>query len=98
MRDALATVDRARRKADYAIVQRAIVRDLPIFTLWQVRIPDAYRTYVHGISPAPEGSTFWNAWSWQIGHPDLRCHPELIAMTPYQLCVENPASGSMHSA
>jgi peptide/nickel transport system substrate-binding protein len=65
-RDALASVDRTRRKADYAIVQRAIVRELPILTLWQVRIPDAYRTYVHGISPAPEGSTFWNAWSWQI--------------------------------
>jgi peptide/nickel transport system substrate-binding protein len=67
MRDALATVDRARRKADYAIVQRAIARDLPIFTLWQVRMPNAYRSYVHGIAPAPEGSTFWNAWSWRIG-------------------------------
>jgi peptide/nickel transport system substrate-binding protein len=66
IRDALATVDRPRRKADYAIVQRAIAAELPIFTLWQVRIPDAYRTYVHGIAPAPGGSTFWNAWSWSI--------------------------------
>jgi peptide/nickel transport system substrate-binding protein len=66
MRDALATVDRARRKSDYAVVQRAIARDLPIFTLWQVRMPDAYRSYVRGIAPAPEGSTFWNAWSWRI--------------------------------
>ena len=66
MHDALATVDRTRRKADYAIVQRAIARDLPIFTLWQVRIPNAYRTYVRGIAPAPGGSTFWNAWSWRI--------------------------------
>jgi peptide/nickel transport system substrate-binding protein len=65
--DALNTVDRERRKADYAIVQRAIARDVPIFTLWQVRIPDAYRPYVRGIAPAPEGSTFWNAWSWSIG-------------------------------
>ncbi len=64
--DALANVSRARRKADYAIVQRSIARDLPIFTLWQVRIPDAFRTYVHGIEPAPGGSTFWNAWSWRI--------------------------------
>jgi peptide/nickel transport system substrate-binding protein len=64
--NALATVDRTRRKLDYAIVQRAIARELPIFTLWQVRIPDAYRKYVHGISPAPGGSTFWNAWSWRI--------------------------------
>lgn len=66
IRDALATVDRSRRKADYAIVQRAIARQLPILTLWQVQIPDAYRTYVHGIAPAPGGSTFWNAWSWRM--------------------------------
>jgi peptide/nickel transport system substrate-binding protein len=66
MRDALSTVDRARRKADYAIVQRAIVGDLPIFTLWQVRIPNAYRSYVRAIAPAAMGSTFWNAWSWHI--------------------------------
>ncbi len=66
MRDALSQVDRMRRKADYASVQRAIVRDIPVFTLWQVRTPNAYRTYVHGIAPAPGGSTFWNAWSWRI--------------------------------
>jgi ABC-type transport system substrate-binding protein len=63
---ALATVDRPARKADYANVQRAIATQLPFFTLWQVQIPDAYRTYVHGIAPAPFGSTFWNAWSWSI--------------------------------
>ncbi len=68
MQDALATLDRTRRKTDYAIVQHAIARDLPIFTLWQVRIPNAYRTYVRGIAPAPGGSTFWNAWSWRIGN------------------------------
>ena len=66
MYDALATVDRNRRKADYAIVQAAIARELPVFPLWQVRIPDAYRTYVHGIAPAPMGSTFWNAWTWTL--------------------------------
>lgn len=66
MFDALATVDRKRRKADYAIVQRAIALELPVFTLWQVRIPDAYRTYVHGVAPAPMGSTFWNAWTWTV--------------------------------
>ena len=66
-RGAIATMDRERRKDDYATVQREIVNDLPIFTLWQVRIPNAYRSYVHGIAPAPGGSTFWNAWSWSIG-------------------------------
>ncbi len=72
MRDALATVDRRRRAADYATVQRAIARDLPFFTLWQVRIPNAYRTYVKGIAPAPFGSTFWNAWDWRIEAPTSR--------------------------
>ncbi len=66
MRDAMANVDRRRRSADYSLVQRAIATALPVFTLWQVRIPDAYRTYVHGIAPSPSGSTFWNAWSWRI--------------------------------
>jgi peptide/nickel transport system substrate-binding protein len=65
-RDALATLDRGRRRADYANVQRAVARRLPFLTLWQVRIPNAYRTYVRGIAPAPFGSTFWNAWSWNL--------------------------------
>ncbi|HMF27847.1 MAG TPA: ABC transporter substrate-binding protein, partial [Candidatus Cybelea sp.] len=66
MRNALATADRAQRKAAYAVVQRAIATDLPVFTLWQVRIPNAYRPYVSGIAPSPTGSTFWNAWSWSL--------------------------------
>jgi peptide/nickel transport system substrate-binding protein len=66
IRNALATVDKAKRKADYAIVQRAIAEQLPILTLWQVQIPDAYRGYVQGVAPAPGGSTFWNAWSWRL--------------------------------
>ncbi|HET6276589.1 MAG TPA: peptide ABC transporter substrate-binding protein [Candidatus Cybelea sp.] len=66
MRDAMNTVVRDRRRADYAVVQRAIASQLAVFTLWQVQIPNAYRSYVHGIAPSPAGSTFWNAWSWTI--------------------------------
>ena len=66
MNAARATVDRSRRTAQYAIVQRAVARDLPVFVLWQVRLPDAYRTYVRGIAPPTGGSTFWNAWSWSL--------------------------------
>lgn len=66
VRGALATVDARRRRADYGVVQNAIARDLPFLTLWQVRIPNAYRSYVRGIAPAPFGSTFWNAWSWHL--------------------------------
>ncbi len=65
-RDAMATLDRGRRRADYAAVQHAIATQLPVFTLWQVRIPNAYKTYLHGVAPSPAGSTFWNAWSWRI--------------------------------
>jgi peptide/nickel transport system substrate-binding protein len=67
MRDAMNTVGRYPRRADYAVVQHAIATQLPVFTLWQVQIPNAYRSYVHGIAPSPAGSTFWNAWSWTIG-------------------------------
>ncbi len=64
MHDALRTYDRARRKADYAVVERALQADLPEVTLWQVRMPNAYRGKVAGFAPSPFGSTFWNAWSW----------------------------------
>lgn len=61
-----ATYDQAKRKADYAIVQQALVSELPVFTLWQVRMPDAYNSHLHGVKPSPFGSEFWNAWSWTI--------------------------------
>jgi peptide/nickel transport system substrate-binding protein len=66
MRDGLSTFDKARRIRDYAIVQRELVRDLPRFPLWQLRHPAAYAAWLHGVSPSPAGSTFWNAWSWWI--------------------------------
>jgi len=63
---ALRTYDRKQRIADYAVVQRRIVDDLPIVALWQVRMPNAYRTRLHGVSPSPFGSMFWNAWTWTL--------------------------------
>jgi peptide/nickel transport system substrate-binding protein len=66
MGHALGTTDRVRRTADYAVVQRAIAGDLPVFTLWQVRIPNAYRPYLSGVAPSPAGSTFWNASKWTL--------------------------------
>ena len=64
---ALATYDQAQRTADYAMVQREILRDVPVFTLWQVRMPDAYRPHLRGVAPSPFGSEFWNAWTWTLG-------------------------------
>ena len=66
MHDALKTLDRASRRRDYAVVQRELVRDIPELTLWQVRMPDAFRVRVKNVAPSPAGSTFWNAWSWSI--------------------------------
>jgi len=66
MHDALKSFDLARRKRDYAAVQQELLRDLPLFPLWQVKRPDAYTTRLTGVSPSPAGSTFWNAWSWEL--------------------------------
>ena len=66
MLDALRTYTQGRRAADYAVVQREIAAELPEFSLWQVRMPNAYRTRLHGIAPSPFGSLFWNAWSWTL--------------------------------
>jgi peptide/nickel transport system substrate-binding protein len=66
MYDALATFDEARRAKDYAIVQEELVHDIPLLPLWQVKRPDAYTNRLHGVSPSPAGSTFWNAWAWSL--------------------------------
>ena len=66
LHDALRTFDRARRTRDYAVVQSEIRSDLPELTLWQVRMPDAYRGTLRNFSPSPLGSTFWNAWRWSL--------------------------------
>ena len=61
-----ATYDQAQRKTDYAIVQQILESQLPVFTLWQVRMPDAYNEHLRGVAPSPFGSEFWNAWSWTL--------------------------------
>lgn len=66
MHAALLTTDRTQRIADYAVVQREIVRELPELSLWQVVMPNAYRPNLRGFAPSPFGSAFWNAWSWQL--------------------------------
>jgi peptide/nickel transport system substrate-binding protein len=63
---ALATYDQAARIADYAVVQREVLTDMPELTLWQVQMPNAYRSALHGVAPSPFGSAFWNAWSWTL--------------------------------
>lgn len=66
MHDALGTEDLRRRARDYRVVEEQLVRDLPELTLWQVRVPDALHVRIRNFSPSPAGSTFWNAWAWQL--------------------------------
>jgi peptide/nickel transport system substrate-binding protein len=66
MHEALTTVDVAARKRDYAIVQQRRAEQLPEFTLWQVRMPDAFREGITGVRPSSAGSIFWNAWTWKL--------------------------------
>ncbi|MDQ2992547.1 MAG: peptide ABC transporter substrate-binding protein, partial [Candidatus Eremiobacteraeota bacterium] len=66
MADALATLDRTRRKADYAIVQEQLALDVPtIFISWR-KEPYVYNTDLKGYTPSPVISSFWNPWEYSI--------------------------------
>jgi peptide/nickel transport system substrate-binding protein len=54
LRDALGTFDQARRNRDYAIVQAAIARDVPLVMLWQTREVEALPARLHGFTGSPE--------------------------------------------
>jgi peptide/nickel transport system substrate-binding protein len=66
MHHALSTFDTQQRRLDYSIVQHEMLRDVPVILLWQVKRPDAYTPRLKGVSPSPAGSTFWNAWAWEL--------------------------------
>lgn len=64
-RDALSNFDRARRKKDYAITQRLLVRDAPAAFEYYQRIRYALSTNLQNFRPngVSEG---WNAFEWNI--------------------------------
>jgi peptide/nickel transport system substrate-binding protein len=67
MRDALATVDWSRRKADYAIVQRRLAGEVPTIILFFERDPVIFNDDLHGMRPTPVITTpFWNTWEYSI--------------------------------
>ena len=66
MNDALKTVDQARRKRDYVIVQQQLALDVPTIVLYFQRVPYVYNNDLKGFKPSPVISAFWNPWEYSI--------------------------------
>ncbi len=66
MNDALKTVDQARRKRDYLIVQQQLALDVPTIILYFRRDPYVYNTDLKGFTPSPVISAFWDPWNYSI--------------------------------
>jgi peptide/nickel transport system substrate-binding protein len=66
MNDALSTVDQARRKRDYIIVQQQLTKDVPTIILNFSRVPFVYNDDLKGFDPSPVISAFWDPWNYSI--------------------------------
>ena len=66
MDDALKTIDQARRKRDYAIVQQQLSIDVPTIIISFARVPYVYNTDLKGFDPSPVISAFWDPWNYSI--------------------------------
>ena len=66
MNDALATVDFAKRKAAYSIVQKRLTEDVPTIVLFFRQEPIVYNNDLKGSSSSPVISPFWNPWEYSI--------------------------------
>ncbi len=64
--DALATVDQAKRKADYVIFQQQLALDVPTIIIGFRKLPYVYNTDLQGFEPSPVISPFWNPWEYSI--------------------------------
>jgi len=64
--DGLATIDQARRKADYVIVQQEMAKDVPTIIISFRKEPYVYNTDLQGFMPSPVISAFWNPWEYSI--------------------------------
>lgn len=63
LRDGRTTYDMARRRRDYAIVQRRLAEDVPEIFLMRGREYDVAPVWLTHLKPSPF-SPFWNAGSW----------------------------------
>jgi len=66
MNDALNTLDLARRKADYKIVQQELAKDVPTIIISFRKEPYVYNTDLKGFTASPVISAFWNPWEYSI--------------------------------
>ncbi len=66
MNDALKTIDQARRKRDYAIIQEQLALDVPTIILYFNRFPFVYNTDLKSFTPSPVISSFWDPWNYSI--------------------------------
>ncbi|MFY9737428.1 MAG: peptide ABC transporter substrate-binding protein [Candidatus Cybelea sp.] len=66
MNDALSTVDQARRKRDYIIVQQQLTKDVPTIIISFTRAPFVYNSDFKGFDPSPVISAFWDPWNYSI--------------------------------
>lgn len=66
MTDALKTIDQARRKRDYTIVQQQLALDVPTIILFFQRFPFVYNSDLKGFDPSPVITAFWDPWNYSI--------------------------------
>ncbi len=66
MNDALSTIDQARRKRDYVIVQQQLTYDVPTIIINFARVPYVYNNDLKGFDPSPVISAFWDPWNYSI--------------------------------
>ncbi len=66
MNDALQTVDWNRRKKDYYVIQERLADQVPTMIMYFRREPVAYNSDLHGFTPSPVISRFWNTWDYSI--------------------------------
>lgn len=66
MNDALSTIDQARRKRDYVIVQQQLTHDVPTIIISFSRLPFVYNSDLKGFDPSPVISAFWDPWNYSI--------------------------------
>ena len=66
MNDALSTVDQARRKRDYIVVQQQLTKDVPTMIVSFSRVPFVYNSDLKGFDPSPVISAFWDPWNYSI--------------------------------
>jgi peptide/nickel transport system substrate-binding protein len=66
MNDALSTIDQARRKRDYVIVQQQLTYDVPTIIIDFARVPYVYNDDLKGFDPSPVISAFWDPWNLSI--------------------------------